>query len=74
MHVHMSVAYLVLLLHTVSLTPCIFRRMISYLHFVLIPLQSERDTFYYYAGQCTPEDGVFAVRHKQYKAHFFTKG
>jgi arylsulfatase A len=35
---------------------------------------SERDTFYYYPVDCTPEDGVFAVRHKQYKAHFYTQG
>jgi arylsulfatase A len=35
---------------------------------------SERDTFYYYSGKCKEEDGVYAVRYKQYKAHFITEG
>ena len=36
--------------------------------------QSARETFYYYPTGPLPDKGVFAVRHKQYKAHFWTVG
>ncbi len=37
-------------------------------------LQSARETFYYYPKHLDPDRGVFAVRYKQYKAHFWTEG
>lgn len=36
--------------------------------------QSKRESFYYYPVGANPEIGVFAVRYKQYKAHFYTEG
>ncbi|XP_014663265.1 PREDICTED: arylsulfatase A-like [Priapulus caudatus] len=36
--------------------------------------KSKRDTFFYYPVGADPRFGVFAVRYKQYKAHFWTKG
>ncbi|PIK51048.1 putative arylsulfatase A-like [Apostichopus japonicus] len=35
---------------------------------------SPRETFYYYPGEPEPYVGVYAVRFKQFKAHFFTSG
>ena len=37
-------------------------------------VQSLRDTFYFYPTNPHEKDGVFAVRYKQYKAHFLTQG
>ena len=37
-------------------------------------VQSLRDTFYFYPPNLIEKDGVFAVRYKQYKAHFLTQG
>jgi arylsulfatase A len=36
--------------------------------------KSNRDVYFYYPTDPSPEDGVFATRYQQYKAHFFTKG
>ncbi|XP_062500868.1 arylsulfatase A-like [Corticium candelabrum] len=36
--------------------------------------KSNRDFYYYYPFGPNPDDGVFATRYKQYKAHFYTKG
>eukprot|EP00118_Oscarella_pearsei_P022434 m.259563 g.259563 ORF g.259563 m.259563 type:complete len:513 (+) comp40423_c1_seq7:3494-5032(+) len=36
--------------------------------------QSNRNYYYYYPSGPNPDTGVFAMRYKQYKAHFYTKG
>ncbi|XP_022099421.1 arylsulfatase A-like [Acanthaster planci] len=35
---------------------------------------SQRETFIYYPENPNPTLGIFAVRYKQYKAHYFTRG
>ena len=37
-------------------------------------MQSKRDTFYYYPASPDPDEGVYAIRWNQYKAHFYTYG
>ena len=36
--------------------------------------QSKRDHFAYYASQPKEEIGMMALRYKNFKAHFYTKG
>ncbi|XP_070577422.1 arylsulfatase A-like [Ptychodera flava] len=36
--------------------------------------KSKRDTFFYYPNLATKSIGVYAVRYRQYKAHFYTEG
>ncbi|XP_033624366.1 arylsulfatase A-like [Asterias rubens] len=37
-------------------------------------MKSQRESFLYYPAEANPKQGVFAVRYKQYKAHYITKG
>ena len=37
-------------------------------------LQDPRDTFLYYSDHSTTKTGPYAVRFKNYKAHFYTQG
>nr|XP_006822165.1 PREDICTED: arylsulfatase A-like [Saccoglossus kowalevskii] len=36
--------------------------------------KSPRKTFFYYFSEAFPQYGVYAVRYKQYKAHYYTQG
>ena len=40
----------------------------------LVPFQGLRDTFFYYPPGPKQEEGVNAMRYKQYKLHFYTSG
>ncbi len=40
----------------------------------MVLFQSRRESFLYYPSEANPKQGLFAVRYKQYKAHYFTKG
>ena len=37
-------------------------------------LQSLRESFMYYPLNVDKTTGVYAVRHKEYKAHYYTEG
>jgi len=37
-------------------------------------LQSQRDYYIYYPPGASPDTGVFAIRYKEYKAHYYTSG
>ena len=39
-----------------------------------IVLQSNRQNFVYYSQESTPQTGLYALRLRQYKAHFYTRG
>ncbi|XP_065912199.1 arylsulfatase A-like isoform X2 [Dysidea avara] len=36
--------------------------------------ESNRESYIYYPSNPSPNIGIFAVRHKEYKAHYYTKG
>ncbi|XP_077990529.1 arylsulfatase A-like [Glandiceps talaboti] len=36
--------------------------------------KSPRETFFYFFSDARPDPGVYAVRYKQYKAHYYTQG
>ncbi|XP_070577434.1 arylsulfatase A-like isoform X1 [Ptychodera flava] len=36
--------------------------------------KSPREVFYYFYSQMSPKYGVYAIRYKQFKAHFYTQG
>lgn len=47
-----------------------YRPCVAVVQFV----QSKRDSYMFYPTDPSQSDGVFAVRWKQFKAHFITKG